>query len=130
MEMAIRRYPLWMVEVSDRSCCLEKNRFPQNDNDASGICPDQVEGAELWDFDKFESVEINGRTIILDRSVDIEGKVKNKCFEKIKIKKLFKVPFHQLLVFNGDSLSYRNFRGHTHNTIISQFLNFLKGHSY
>ena len=57
-------------------------RFPQNDIDASGICPDQVEGAELWDFDDFGSVEINGRTIILDRSVDIEGKVKNKCFEK------------------------------------------------
>ena len=64
----------------------------KNDIDASGICPDQVEGAELWDFDDFGSVEINGRTIILDRSVDIEGKVKNKCFEKIKIKNQKRCP--------------------------------------
>ena len=52
-------------------------RFPQNDIDASGICPDQVEGSEPWDYDESGFVEINGRTILLDRSVDIQGKVKN-----------------------------------------------------
>ena len=44
---------------------------PANDFDVTGQCPDTVEG-EAWDYGE-GFVDINGRTIILDHSVDCTG---------------------------------------------------------
>ena len=97
MEMETRLF-LRLIEISDRTFIGQKLfkllwqfSFPKNDIDVSGICPDQVEGAELWDYDEAGFVEINGRTVLLDKSVDLQGLVRNYkyCFRHLLSQSVF-----------------------------------------
>ena len=51
---------------------------PRNKIDVSGICPEDMENLESWDsagFDENAFIRIEGRSILLDRSVDVNGGV-------------------------------------------------------
>ena len=52
---------------------MRTETIPMNDFDMTGQCPDTVVGAEAWDYDESGDVVIDGRTILLDHSVDLQG---------------------------------------------------------
>ena len=78
---------------------------PRNKIDVSGICPEEMENLESWDsagFDENAFIRIEGRSILLDRSVDVNGgilianggrlvfKDNGPAGERIKLSQVFK----------------------------------------